>query len=66
VPAQTLGIATRRGSLMLRAQLFFCRGNERPASKFRPTMHFPYLVIPICSLASNAIGSHRAPPHATL
>ena len=28
VPAQTLGIATRRGSLILRAQLFFCRGKR--------------------------------------
>jgi|NorSeaMetagenome_1021524.scaffolds.fasta_scaffold79362_1 hypothetical protein len=43
-----------------------CAKKGRPASKFRPTMHFPYLVIPIGSFASNATGSHRAPPHATL
>jgi hypothetical protein len=44
VPAQTLGIATRRGSLLLRAICFSVAVKERPASKFRPTMHFPYLL----------------------
>jgi hypothetical protein len=69
VPAQTLGIATRCASLhapreMLRASFFAKR--EQACFQIRPTMHFPYLVIPIGSFASNATGSRPAPLRATL
>ena len=50
--------------LNLGAELFFC-----PASgqfQIWARSHSQYLVIPMCSFASNVIGSHGAPPDATL
>ena len=63
-----IACSTRCGSPALGqkhfCRLFLCR--ESGQFQIWARMHSQYLVIPMCPFASNVIGSHAAPPDATL